>query len=58
MLNLNLQGPMQVIAAMYDCVKSFQHKLPLWSKHLASGSLAHFKTLQSMNKIDAECLKE
>ena len=58
MFNLSLQGSNQVVTAMYDCVKSFKCKLSLWSKQLANGNLAHFKTLQSVDKIDAEFLKE
>ena len=57
-LNLTLQGPKQVITSMYDCVKSFKCKLSLWSKQLALGNLVHFKTLQSLSKVDVEWLEE
>ena len=52
MLDLSLQRSKQGIIAMYDCVKSFKCKV---FQQLANGNLAHFKTLQSVNKIDAEC---
>ena len=58
MLNLSLQRPKPVITAMYNCVKFFKCKLSLWSKQLENGNLAHFKALQSVDKIDAECLEE
>jgi hypothetical protein len=57
-LNLRLQGPKQVITVMYDCVKSFKCKLTLWSEQIASGNFAHFKTLQSVGKVDDESLDE
>jgi ABC-type phosphate transport system auxiliary subunit len=59
-LSLRLQGHEQVITDMYDCVKSFilSCKLTLWSQQLVSGNLAHFKTLQSVDKVDEECLEE
>ena len=58
MLNRSLQGPKQVITIMYDCVKAFKCKLLLWRKQLENGNFAHFKTLQSLGKVDAECLTE
>ena len=57
-LNLSLQGLKPVITAMYNCVQSFKCKLFLCSKQLANGNLAHFKALQSVDKIDAECSEE
>ena len=57
-LNRSLQGPKQVITIMYDCVKAFKCKLLLWRKQLENGNFAHFKTLQSLGKVDAECLTE
>jgi len=44
-LNLQLQGPKQVITLMYDCIKSFKCKLSLWAKQLAADNLAHFSSL-------------
>ena len=58
MLNLSLQGPKPLITAMYNCVKSFKYKLSLRSKQLANGYLGHFIALQSVDKIDTECLEE
>ena len=58
MINLSLLGPNQVVTVMYNCIKSFKCKLSLWSKQLVNGNLDHFKTLQSEDKIDAECLEE
>ena len=43
---------------MYDHVKSFKVKLRLWIKQLGKGNLAHFSTLKSLGKVEAECLKE
>ena len=43
---------------MYDHVKSFEVKLRLWIKQLGKGDLAHFSTLKSLGKVEAECLKE
>ena len=57
-LNRSLQGPKQVITIMYDSVKAFKCKLLLWRKQLENGNFAHFKTLQSLGKVDAECLTE
>ena len=39
-------------------VKVFKCKLLLWRKQLENGNFAHFKTLQSLGKVDAECLTE
>ena len=57
-LNRSLQGPKQLITIMYDSVKAFKCKLLLWRKQLENGNFAHFKTLQSLGKVDAECLTE
>ena len=57
-LNLKLQGKKQIITQMYDHVKLFKVKLRLWIKQLGKGNLAHFSTLKSLRKVEAECLKE
>jgi len=57
-LNLKLQGKKQIITQMYHHVKSFKVKLRLWMKQLGEGNLAHFSTLKSLGKVEAECLKE
>ena len=57
-LNLKLQGKKQIITQMYDHVKSFKVKLRLWIKQLGKGNLAHFSTLKSLGKVEAEYLKE
>ena len=56
-LNLKLQGKKQIITQMYDQVKSFKVKLRLWIKQLDEGNLAHFSTLKSLGKVEAECLR-
>ena len=56
-LNLKLQGKKQNITQMYDLVKSFKFKLRLWIKQLGEGNLAHFSTLKSLGKVEAECLR-
>ena len=43
---------------MHDCVKSFKVKLTLWEKQLTVGNLAHFSTLNSLEKVEITFLKE
>jgi len=40
-LNLQLQGPKQVITLMYDCIKSFKCKLSLWAEQLATWPISY-----------------
>ena len=42
---------------MYDQVKSFKVKLRLWIKQWGEENLAHFSTLKSLGKVEAECLR-
>ena len=39
-------------------MKSFKVKLRLWMKQLGEKNLAHFSTLKSLGKVEAECLKQ
>ncbi|KAH1181949.1 hypothetical protein KIL84_009703 [Mauremys mutica] len=57
-LNLKLRDRKQVITQKYDSVKSFKVKRTFWEKQLTAGNLVHCSTLNSLGKVEPECLKE
>ncbi|KAA0714429.1 General transcription factor II-I repeat domain-containing protein 2 [Triplophysa tibetana] len=61
-LNLKLQGPGQLITAVYESVKALSTKLRLWKTQLSAKNLSKFTTCRSlveqMELIDLKCNSE
>lgn len=47
-LNLKLQGPGQLVTAMFDSVRAFTTKLRLWKSQMSQNNLTHFPACKSL----------
>lgn len=56
MLEISLQGRLQVVTQMYDSVCSFLEKLCLWETHSARNNVAHFPTLKVVSENESDGL--